>query len=125
MPVGKPVIDNGDLLASTILCGDKALVIVLVNKDFSASAEEFEIRPVNTTVSVRVPEFMKAEGVCTVNFPEGLPDKPATIEGSQVKFSTSVGAGTIVVIYADESVFEQMRQAHARCLQEFKPMPEE
>ena len=124
MPVGQPTVEGGNILGSTILCGDKAMVVVLVNKDFSASPEKFEIRPVRVKVSVRLPRFMTAAGVCTVHFPRGLPDRPAKIDGSNVEFSVNVGAGAIAVIYADESVFEQMRQAHARCLERFKPMAE-
>jgi hypothetical protein len=122
----KPVVDKGNFLSSCILCGDQAMLVVLVNQDFEASAEKFALRPVQgVTLRVRLPRFLKAAGVGVVNFPGGMPDLPAKIQGSRVEFSMNVGAGAIAVIYADEAVFEQMRRIHAKCLEKYQPLQEE
>lgn len=124
VPLTSPSVEGGNLLSSAILCGDKALAVVLVNQDFSADAESFALRPAQAVVRVRLPGFMKATGVAEVNFPGQTAQIPSEISGSSVAFATEVQAGKILVIYSDGAVLEQMRDTHARCLQRFIASPE-
>jgi len=123
-PVDKPLITGGDLLGSCILCGDRALAVILVNQDFTADAENFEVRSLNVVVRVRLPRFLSAAGVVEVRFSELTQPIVADIGPSSVEFATEVQAGKIIVIYADEAVADRMRHRHAQCLRRFAPVPE-
>ena len=126
MPVGEPMLDSGNYLSSCILCGDKAMVVILVNKDYISKPEKsVRAETAATTVRVRLPSFMKAAGVVRMRFPGGLPDIPAEITGSSVKFEAAGNPVEMLLIYSCEEVFEQLRRTHAECLKRFVPMPEE
>lgn len=125
-PVGEPRVDSEKILGSTILCGDKAMVVVLVNLDFEAGPEAFRLTPTeDVSVRVRLPQFMKVRGVCSVAFPGKTGNVPATIHGSTVTFSLDVAAGAIAVVYADPSVPARLGKTRARCLRAFQPVAEE
>ncbi len=125
IPVGEPLVDGGNYLSSCILCGDKAMVVILVNKDFQSTPEQFiRAETPAAAVRVRLPSFMKAAGVVRMRFPGGLPDIPADIKDSTVKFNAAANPVEMLLIYSRESVFEGLRQRHAECLQRFVPMPE-
>ena len=126
IPVGEALVDEGNYLSSSILCGDQAMIVILVNKDYVSTPDEF-IRPETShsgTVRVRLPSYMKAAGVVRMRFPGGLPDIPAQISGSNVEFRAGGNPVEMLVIYSNESVFEALRQKHAECLERFVPMPE-
>lgn len=124
--MGAPSVDGGNYLSSLILCADRALAVILVNRDYQSTAAQF-VHADAPTVIVRValPAFMKAAGVVRMRFPGGLPDIPAEIDRSTVTFRASANPVEMLVIYADESVFEGLRQKHADCLVTYVPMPEE
>ncbi len=122
-PVAAPITDGGDVLASAILCGDRAMAVVLVNRDFTADAERFVLNPAHTKVRVRLPSFMRAAGVLEPRFPEATVPVEADLAGSVVEFETDVEAGKVVVIYADEAVPEQMRRTRAQCLRQYAVTP--
>ena len=124
VPLGAPRIDGGNLLGSAILCGDNAVVVVLVNQDFTADAQSFTLNPATANVRVRLPSFMQAVGVAEVNFPEETVQIEADIASSTVAFTTQVQAGKILVIYTDDAVLQEMRNTREGCLQRFVPMPE-
>jgi hypothetical protein len=126
VPVGKPSVDGGNYLSSLVLCGDKALVVILVNRDFQSTAEQF-VRAETPTATVRVtlPAFMRAAGVVRMRFPGGLPDIPAEIDRTTVTFRASANPVEMLVIYSDESVFEGLRRRHSECTDRYIPMPEE
>ena len=125
MPVGEAQVDADNWLTSTILCGDRAMLVVLVNKGYKSTPEAFITAPApSTTVRVRLPAFLKAAGAVRMRFPGGLPDIPAEITDSTVTFRASANPVEMLLIYADETVFEQLRQKHAECLKRFVPMPE-
>jgi hypothetical protein len=119
MPIEMPRTEGGDLAATAILCGDRAIAVVLVNRDFTADPERFVLNPAQTTVRVRLPGFMQARGVAEVNFPAETTTISANIAASSVEFSTDVQAGKILVIYSDDAVLKEMRGIHARCLKQF------
>jgi hypothetical protein len=124
-PVGEPEVDGGEFLASAILCGDRAMVVALVNRDCVSTPESFTLTPA-TDVRVRValPELLNAQGAALMTF-DGPVDLAAEIEGSNVSFSLEeVQAGAVVVIYADEDVLAEMRRIQAeRVAPSFVPMP--
>ncbi|HCA47629.1 MAG TPA: hypothetical protein DEP45_09835, partial [Armatimonadetes bacterium] len=122
-PVAAPSTDGGDILASVILCGDRAMALVLVNRKFTADAERFVLNPAHTKVRVRLPSFMRAAGILEPRFPEATVPVDADTAGSVVEFETDVEAGKVIVIYADESVPEQMRRERARCLRQYAVTP--
>jgi hypothetical protein len=116
-PVGRPRVEGGNVEGATILCGDDALVVVLVNRDFRAAPDSFSLVPARSvTVRAHMPRFMKALGVCTVAFPDETRPVLAAIHGSTVTFSADVEAGAALVVYADPSVPDRLRKIHARCL---------
>jgi len=129
---GWPAMDEGDEMGQgRILIIDddpditEAMAVVLVNLDFTADREAgFELNPATASVRVRLPRFFRAAGVVEPRFPEQAVQVPAEISTSLVEFSTQVQAGKILVIYSDESLLQQMRSTHARCLEQFVPSPE-
>ena len=125
VPCDTPAVDKGDLLGSTICCGDRALVVVLVNRDFAANAERFSLTPVREVgVSVRLPAWFKATGVSQLRFPEVTQALPARIEAGVATFRLDVTAVAVAVIHADSTVPDQMRTAHQRCAAQFAPLAE-
>ncbi len=125
VPVEEPRVEGGNFLSRSILCGDKAMAVVLVNLDFTADREAgFELNPATASVRVRLPRFFRAAGVVEPRFPEQAVQVPAELSTSLVEFSTQVQAGKILVIYSDDSLLQQMRSTHARCLEQFVPSPE-
>ncbi len=125
IPVGKPLVDEGNYLSSSILCADKAMIVILVNKDYVSTPEEFiRAETPASVVRVRLPSYMQAAGVVRMRFPGGLPDIPAEIKDSSVKFMAAANPVEMLLIYSTESVFEALRQKHDECLERFVPMPE-
>ncbi len=125
IPVGQPLVDEGNYLSSCILCGDQAMIVILVNKDYVSTPEEFiRVQTPASPVRVRLPSYMRAAGVVRMRFPGGLPDIPAEISGSSVKFNAGANPVEMLLIYSNESVFEALRQKHHECLQRYVPMPE-
>ena len=126
LPVGEPWVESGNYLSSCILCGDRAMVVILVNKYYLSTPEKFLRAPrPSTMVRVRLPAFMKAAGVVRMRFPGGLPDIPAEIRASSVEFKAAANPVEMLLIYSDEGVFEQLRKKHAECLNRFVPMPQQ
>ena len=99
------------------------MALVLVNRKFTADAERFVLNPAHTKVRVRLPSFMRAAGILEPRFPEATVPVDADTAGSVVEFETDVEAGKVIVIYADESVPEQMRRERARCLRQYAVTP--
>lgn len=126
VPIGEALVDEGNYLSSCILCGDRAIVVILVNRDFESTPEAF-VRGDSpaTNVYLQLPSYMNASGVVRMRFPGGLPDIPAEIRNSSVQFRAGASPVEMLVIYADESVFEGLRQRHAECRDRYTPMPEE
>ena len=125
MPVGAAQVDADNWLTSCILCGDRAMLVVLVNRNYKSTPAEFITAPAPpATVRVRLPRFLKAAGAVRMRFPGGLPDIPAEIADATVTFKASANPVEMVLIYADESVFEQLRRTHAGCLKRYVPTPE-
>ncbi len=124
-PVGEPRVEGGNFLSSCILCGDRAMAVVLVNLDFTAEREgTFELNPATATVRVRLPRFFWAAGVVEPRFPEPSAAVDAEIGPSTVEFTTEVEAGKVLIIYADAAIPDQMRRTHDECLRRFVPKPE-
>jgi len=122
-PIGEARIEGGGRVSGKmILCGDRAVVVVLVNEDFEATPDSFSITPARVKVRVDVPALISARGVAMPRVATGPLDLPAKIDGPQVEFEWTVDAGAVVVIYGEESVFEQLRQSQAKWYAQFKPM---
>ncbi|MFP3902630.1 MAG: hypothetical protein ACLFWB_00175, partial [Armatimonadota bacterium] len=125
-PIGEPLVDNENILARTILCGDRALVVVLVNKNYTSTPENFEIEAVEqATVRVRVPTIFKAAGVAVPDFPGAPHDIDCHINPTTVSFDLSFDAAQAAIIYSDTSVLKAMQSIHEDCMARYEPMPDE
>ncbi len=69
LKIGDPVAiaetDEPGVTANTILCGDKAIVLILINEDYDSpsrgSSEQFEYRPKQDfEVTVHLPDWLQA-----------------------------------------------------------------
>lgn len=122
-PVGRPMVDGGEMLARSILCGDRALALVLVNRDFSSSADSFRLASApEVTVRARVPGFMQVRGAVMATF-DGPVSVPVQVRPGTVTVTVDeVGAGAVVVLYADGSVPGEMRRIAERSRARFEPM---
>ncbi len=124
-PIGEPLVDHDNILARTILCGDRAMVVVLLNKNFTSTPENFTIDPVeNASVRVRVPVDFEASGVAIPGFPETPQEIDCHINPSTVSFDLSFDAAQAAVIYSDASVPTEMQRIHDECMARYEPMPE-
>jgi len=122
IPVNEPRIDQDGLSGSVIQCGDRAMAIVIVNEQFQATKSEFTLtRAEDVLIETRLPRFMKVAGACEVRFPEATRPVPIKTHGTRLSFRLDVGAGAVVIVYADESVPEALRATHAACLKQFVP----
>lgn len=125
-PVGEPRISAEGISGSTILCGDRAVVVALVNETFSASKDRFELTArKGVQVRVRVPRSMKVAGGCVVGFPEAPRELAVCTQGSRASFTLDINAGAAVVLYADPAARGELARAHAKALARFESMPEE
>ncbi|MGC9317346.1 MAG: hypothetical protein ACP5KN_04835 [Armatimonadota bacterium] len=124
-PAGRPLAEGGDLLARSILCGDRALAVVLVNRDYASTPDEFSLTPARqVSVRARVPRFMQVQGAVRAGF-EGPVGIPVQVRPGTVSFTLhDVAAGAIVIVYVDGSVPAQMRAIGERARARFEPMPE-
>ena len=124
-PVGKPIVRDGDYLASTILCGDSAIVAVLVNREFESTPTGF-VRPEThpTTVRVRMPSFLKAARVMRIH-PDGPPvEITATKSVSSITYEAVASPVDMLVICASERVAEELLARYSVARKRFKPSPE-
>jgi len=98
------------------------MAIVIVNEQFQATKSEFTLtRAEDVLIETRLPRFMKVAGACEVRFPEATRPVPIKTHGTRLSFRLDVGAGAVVIVYADESVPEALRATHAACLKQFVP----
>ncbi|MEA3401978.1 MAG: hypothetical protein U9R79_12145 [Armatimonadota bacterium] len=125
-PTGRPLVEGGDLLARSILCGERALAVALVNRDYSSTPDDFSLTPAReVSVRVRVPRFMHVRGAVLAAF-DGPVEIPVEVRPATVSFTLrDLGAGGIVILYADGSVPAQMRETAERARARFEPMPEQ
>lgn len=124
-PIGEPLVNDDNILARTILCGDRALVVILVNENFTSTPEDFTIEPVDgASVRVRLPRGFRASGVALPAFPERPQGIDSEINASTVSFDLSFAAAQAAVIYSDASVVAEMQQIHDQCMSRYEPMPE-
>jgi hypothetical protein len=109
-PVDEPRVEGGNVRANSILCGDRAMAVILVNQDFTADKDTFSLRPAQVGVRVRIPSLFRPRGVVRIGFPEGPQDVFADIGSSTVSFTTSLTDGAAFVIYSDTDTVAQMHR---------------
>lgn len=127
LSIGTPVADAiaapRGILARMILCGDRAVAVVAVNRDFESTAETSDLRPArNVTVRLRLPEFMRAPSAVLAT-PDGPIDLALDVRGATASFTLEeVGPGAIVVIYGDDAIPREMRSIASSAARRFQPM---
>ena len=109
-PVDEPRVEGGDVRARSILCGESAMAVMLVNQGFTADKDAFSLRPAEVRVRARVPSFLRPVGVVRVDFPEGPQQVAADIGSSTVSFTTPLTDGAAFVIYSEPETVAQMRR---------------
>jgi len=126
VPTEKPLVEGGRVDATTIVCGDRAIAIVLVNMDHSSTPEAFSLRPArDVTVRLRIPSFMHIQGAALASF-DGPLELPLRVGAGTASFALpEVGAGAIVVLYADAGVVAEMRDIQSGRAEWFVPMAED
>lgn len=121
-PVDEPRVEGGNVLARSILCGDGAMVIILVNRDFTADPQSFSLQPTQVRVRARVPAFMRAAGVVRAGFPEGPEQVSAEIDTSSVSFTTQLIDGAAFVVYTQPETVAHMQAICAEKAAIYRPL---
>ncbi|MGD9498645.1 MAG: hypothetical protein AB7Y46_20290, partial [Armatimonadota bacterium] len=126
VPAERALVEGGEIEAAAIVCGDRAIAVVLVNGDHSSTPEAFRLEPArDVTVRLRIPRFMQIQGALLATF-DGPAELPVAIQPGTAQFTVpEVGAGAIVILYAERAVVSEMRAQARRVAERFVPTPEE
>jgi hypothetical protein len=120
-PIDVPRVEGGDMLASAVLCGDRAVLVIVANREFTATPDSFTLQPRTVAIRARVPRFFKPLGVARISFPEGPQDVETSLSASSVSFSCRVVDGGVFVIYSDERTLSEMEAICAEHREQFEP----
>jgi len=125
VPAEEPLVTGGDVEGSMIVCGDRALAVVLVNHAHRSTPEDFSLEPArDVSVRVRVPASMQVATAALVGV-DGPVQIPIDVGAGTARFTVpEIAAGAIIVLPAKPGVLAEMRAVRAERLKRARAFDE-